>query len=209
MKREERGERYLMMDRESMPLARCLLESPKDSPILTVRVLEGKEETLTEGDTIRLVGIASGSSELLGNIVRKRNNLVMVEKLGPTGVDARQDLRMPTDFLSFVYPVSGGWRGRRGIKSKDLSCGGIAFYCQQELEIGEIFETVIPITAEPVLLKGKILRRKPMENDVTFYAAQFLDMCDGEKTIVREAVFNVQIKRQTSGQSSEGKGIGR
>lgn len=207
MKREERGERYLMMDRENMPLARCLLESPKDSPTLTVRVLEGKEEALSEGDTIHLVGVATGASELLVKIVRKRNDLVMVEKMGPAGVDARQDLRMPTDFCSFVYPVSGPWRGRRAMKSKDLSCGGIAFYCQHEMEIGEVFETVIPITVEPLVLKGEILRRRPMENDITFYAAKFLDMCDGEKTIVREAVFNVQIKRQTSGHSSEGKGI--
>lgn len=209
MKREERGERYLMMDSENMPLARCLLESPRDSSGLTVRVLEGKEKILSEGDTVRLVGIATGSSELLGRIVRRRNELVMIEKLGLTGAEARQDLRMPTDFFSFVYPVSGTWRGRRTVKSKDLSCGGIAFYCQQELEIGEVFETVIPITAEPVLLKGEVLRRRPMENDITLYAAKFLDMCDGEKTIVREAVFNVQIKRQSSGQSGEGKGIGR
>ena len=76
----------------------------------------------------------------------------------------------------------------------DISCGGIAFYGQYGLENGETLEIVIPITANPLVLRCEILRQQTLRNNRAFYAAKFVDMCNDEETLLREAVFRVQLE---------------
>lgn len=90
--------------------------------------------------------------------------------------------------------MSGSWRGRRPVETHDLSCGGIAFFCGREFQIGEQFEVVVPVTSEPLVVKGQILRQRPVDGrEDTLYAAKFIDLCNDEETILREAVFNLQL----------------
>ena len=100
----------------------------------------------------------------------------------------------PVKFKSFIYPLSGIWKGRGEVQSVDISCGGIAFYGQYGLENGETLEIVIPITARPMVLRCQILRQQMLRNNRAFYAAKFVDMCNDEETLLREAVFRVQLE---------------
>lgn len=209
MRQDDQNKRYLIMDSNNMPLARCVLESNADAPNWQVRLLDDKALSLEEDDTVQLVSMTPGLPALLGRIVRKRNDRLVLEKLRSLGMDARQNLRMPTSFLSYIYPLTGPWIGRRKIRSKDLSCGGIAFYSEVYLDLGELVEVVIPITVEPLILKCQILRSGAADDGLTFYAAKFIDMCNEEETIVREAVFNVQLQQRSSATGDEVKGIGR
>ncbi len=53
----------------------------------------------------------------------------------------------------------------------------------------------MPITSEPLILKCQVLRRRPSDRkDEVLYAAKFVEMCDDEEMIVREAVFSVQVR---------------
>jgi len=193
-------QRYLLMDSKNMPIAKGILECPVDAPSWQIRVLENKAEELMDHETLKLMSLEPDAPNLMAKIIRRRNDIVLLEKLGPLGLDGRKDLRLPTRFTTFIYPVSGGWPGRRVVLSKDLSCGGIAFYCREPLEVGECLEVVIPITSQPLILHGKILRCRESDNvnGAPLYAVQFSDMCDDERSMVREAVFNVQLHRRTS-----------
>lgn len=54
---------------------------------------------------------------------------------------------------------------------------------------------VIPITSEPVILRLEVLRQRPTDReDTVFYAGKFVDMCNDEEVLVREAVFNIQLQ---------------
>ena len=56
------------------------------------------------------------------------------------------------------------------------------------------FELVVPITAQPLLLRSEIIRKRPCSREgEEMYAAKFVDMCHDEEMMVREAVFNVQL----------------
>lgn len=195
MKQELQSNSYLLLDSRNMPLARGLLESPPDAPTWQVRVLDEKISAVMEHEEIQLVPMAASGKALLGQILRSRNDIIVLQKLHNLDSDMRQNLRMPTHFRSFLYPLTGSWRGRREIEANDLSCGGLAFFCAEPLEEHERAEIVVPITSQPVILRLEVLRQRPSDREGTaLYASKFVDMCDDEEMLVREAVFNVQLQ---------------
>ena len=185
---------YFLLDSRGAPLARALLLSPQENPQWQVRVLDGKIEQVMEHEEIQMVPMGASGSALLGRIIRNRNDNIILEPLQALDSDMRQNLRMPTHFKSFIYPITGSWRGRREIEANDLSCGGIAFFCALPLEVEEQVEVVVPITSQPLLLRCRVLRQRPSarENEV-LYAAKVVDMCGDEEMMVRESVFNIQL----------------
>lgn len=191
----KQGKLYALLDSRNAVLAQGRLENPPNAPDWQVRVPEDKISAVMEHEEIQLVPIDGDGDALLGRVRRNRNDLIVLQKLQSLGSEMRQNLRMPTHFQSFIYPVSGGWKGRRQAEANDLSCGGVAFFCAQQLEDGEVVELVVPITSEPLILKCQVLRRRPSDReDEVLYAAKFVEMCDDEEMIVREAVFSVQVR---------------
>lgn len=189
---------YFLLDSRGAPLAHGQLIGSPDAAMLQIRVSDSEIDQVLEHDEIQMISLSDGGAALLGRIVRSRNDMIFLEKLQNVSSDMRQNLRMPTRFRSLIYPRSGHWRGRREIRSKDLSCGGVAFFCTGALEVGEELEIVIPITSQPLILCCKILRARPLEREgeMAFYAAKFVEMCHDEEMIVREAVFSVQLQER-------------
>ena len=167
---------YLLLDSKSAPLARGVLETAPDGSVLQIHILDGKEDEVAQHEVIQLVGMESGGLAVQCQLLRQRGE------------------RIPVKFQSFIYPLSGMWKGRGEVQSVDISCGGIAFYGQYGLENGETLEIVIPITAKPMVLRCQILRQQMLRNNRAFYAAKFVDMCNDEETLLREAVFRVQLE---------------
>jgi len=191
----KQGKLYALLDSRNAVLTQGRLENPPDAPDWQVRVPEDKISAVMEHEEIQLVPIDGDGDALLGRVRRNRNDLIILQKLQSLGSEMRQNLRMPTHFQSFIYPVSGGWKGRRQAEANDLSCGGVAFFCAQQLEDGEVVELVVRMTREPLILKRQVLRRRPSDReDEVLYAAKFVEMCDDEEMIVREAVFSVQVR---------------
>ena len=179
---------FLLLDSRSVPLAHGKLESAVDAPALQMLVLNGKADEVARHEIIQIAGMRSDKLAIQCQVLRQRGERIILNKISQLGSDFQRNLRVPVQFESFIYPLSGAWKGRRSIQSVDLSCGGIAFYSRYGLENGERFEVVIPITAQQTLAGERC-----------FYAAKFVDMCNDEEFIVREAVFRVQIQGAAAG----------
>lgn len=197
---ERRKERsYLLLDHLSTPLARARLEGSEDAPTLQFCVLDGKEDEVAEHEILQLVGMAGGVA-LQCRLLRRRGDQITLEKMSVLNPeDMRENLRVSVKFRSFIYPISGSWRGRREVRAADVSCGGIAFSGESGLEDGEQLEIVVPITVQPLVLRCEILRQQPKRDRVQFYAAKFVDLCDDEEVMVREAVFRTQLQGRSRG----------
>ena len=169
---------YLLLDSKSAPLARGVLETAPDGPVLQIHILDGKEDEVAQHEVIQLVGMESGGLAVQCQLLRQRGERISLNKVASLGSEFRRNLRVPVKFQSFIYPLSGG----------------IAFYGQYGLENGETLEIVIPITAKPMVLRCQILRQQMLRNNRAFYAAKFVDMCNDEETLLREAVFRVQLE---------------
>ena len=186
--------KYLVLDSLGRPVARCMSPEGLDAPVWRLEASDEDLERILSHKNVTLVGTAEKWAAAEGRIVRHEGNQVWVEPIRELDGAVRENLRMPVQFQSFLYPVSGKWKGRRLVLSRDLSCGGVAFYCAQNLEEGEIAQIVVPVTAQPLLLDLKVLHRRPSTEPVPLYAAEFVDLLREEESMIREAVFNLQLR---------------
>ncbi|MCI8914875.1 MAG: PilZ domain-containing protein [Lawsonibacter sp.] len=185
---------YLILDSQGTPLANAVLESPLNSEVLQIRVLNDKVEAVMAHREIQLIGIDDSSPNRIGLIVRQREDQLVIQPTAALGPAARENLRILTEFDSVAYPVSGNWKGQRKIRAKDLSCGGIAFYSTVTLEDREILEMVLPVTDSPLVVRTQVLRQLPDESsELPLYASKFVDLIQDEEALIRKAVFSIQI----------------
>lgn len=186
--------RYLILDAEKRPLTYGELLDPPEAERFQIRVPADRLETVMERPTVQLIGISEGAGVLVGRVEDSRgDDIVVITKLEALDENLRQNLRMPVRFSTFLYPVTGAWKGRRQAESVDLSCGGIGFTCRERLEEDGLLEIVIPITTQPLVVTCRILRIRQEEDGGFFYAAEFIELCNGEESMLREAVFSVQL----------------
>lgn len=191
--------RYMISDSQSNPLSRAILETPPESKVWRVQVLDDGLEQVLEHEIINLISMNQDNPDMAGRIVSSDGfSTLTVEPVDLLGESVRQNLRVPVRFDSFIYPISGNWTGRVPIISHDLSCGGIAFFCNFQLRIAELVEVVVPITTQPVILKTRILRLRPSSSNIPLYSAKFVDPIDDEEVLVREAVFSQQIRNRAA-----------
>lgn len=187
--------RCLLLDSAGDPVAKAVLESQPDSEVIQIRVLEDKVSEVLDHELLQMVGMSEGADNLLGRIERHRGDRIVLTRVKALGPEARRNFRMPAEFETFLYPLSGEWVGRRRIDSIDLSCGGVAFFCGEPLEIGERTEVVIPITEQPLVLRCQLLRKWAVSGrEEPAYAVKFVDMCHDEEVLLREAVFGLQLQ---------------
>ena len=185
---------YLILDSKSTPLANAVLESPPNSEVLQIRILGGKEDKVAEHREIQLIGMDDTTPNRVGVIIRQRDDKMVIQPTAALGPNARENLRIFTDFESVMYPVTGRWKGQRTLKAKDLSCGGIAFWADRALEDREIVEMVLPVTDAPLIVKTQILRELPDDTtEQPLYASKFVDLIQDEEALIRKAVFSIQI----------------
>lgn len=185
--------KYLIMDSRGTPLAQGVLEGRTNKKIWPIFIQNdaGMKRVLSH-DYVRLVNSADGMM-VEGKVLSRDGDEVYIEPQVTVGEVPRQNLRMPVRFESYIYPVSGSWKGRTPILSNDLSCGGVAFFCPRALKIGEVVEIVIPITEQPLILEMQIVRERPSPEHIPMYAAEFVDLLHEQESMVREAVFNLQL----------------
>lgn len=200
----EKNERlYLLLDSVNHPLARGSMEGPSNGEILQMLVLDDDVDKVAQHEVIVLIPMSGSEPPLQCRIVRQRGDRVALEKIASLDPDLRRNLRVPIKFNTFIYPITGHWKGRRAVQSIDLSCGGVAFYGDEGLEVGERLELVIPVTVNPVILRCQILRRQELRNGKLLYAVKFVDMCDDEEVTVREAVFSIQLESRFTSAAGE------
>ena len=185
---------YLLLDSKGTPLANAVLESPPNSEVLQIRVLNDKVEDVAAHREIQLIGIDDSTPNRVGVIVRQREDQLVIQPTAALDANARENLRTLTSFSSVMYPVSGRWKGQKNVKGKDLSCGGVAFYSDCRLENREIVELVLPVTDQPLVVKTQVIRTLEEEGAPPLYAAKFVDLIQDEEALIRKAVFSIQIR---------------
>ena len=187
---------YLMLDSKGNPIARGRVQGKTDGPYWQIQVEDGKIDEILEHKKLKLLSIMDAGPSYEGVIVRSRNDMIQLEvtRLEEDAGDMRKNLRVIVRFKSFIYPLSGRWAGRREIECNDLSAGGIAFFTDNSLQVGERLEIVIPVTSQPLVLQCELLRMRPTERSSILYAAKFIGLCNDEETMLRESVFNLQLR---------------
>ena len=189
---------YLMLDSKGNPIARGRVQGNTSGQYWQIQVEDGKIDEILEHKTLLLLSMLDSEPSYQGIIVRSRNDMIQLEisKVDRDSNDMRKNLRVSVHFKSLIYPLTGHWKGRRNIVSNDLSCGGVAFFTDHSLQVGEQLEIVIPVTSQPLVVRCQVLRMRPTEDAAVpiMYAAKFVELCNDEETLLRESVFNLQLR---------------
>lgn len=186
--------KYLILDSGGNAVGHGVSRQNPTEKTWRLEVKDGDIETIMGHTNVTLVSVAEQSPGLEARIIGRRGDQVELELVRTLEEDVRKNLRIPVRFVSYLYPMSGSWKGRVPIVSKDLSCGGLAFYCPRPLDTGETVEVVVPVTTQPLVLPLRILRMRTCPDGETFYAGCFIDLVREEENMVREAVFSLQIQ---------------
>lgn len=190
---------YLILDTQNNALASGELATPPDASPMRLNVLDNKVDDVMEHQIVILFSSSSDELPIQCRILRQRGDTVLLEKLSTLDPEVRRNLRVPVKFDTFLYPLpESAWRGRRRAQSIDLSCGGIAFYTDFPLELHERAEVVITPTEQPVILRCEVLRLQELQNGRYMAATKFVNMCEDEEVVVREAVFSLQLQSRTA-----------
>ena len=186
---------YLILNSEGQALAQAVLESPRITEIMQLRLTDDETDiNFLEVGEVQCIGLDNSSVSMRGVVTMQRGERLVIKPSATLGAEARENLRIQTTFDSVMYPLTGYWKGQRKIKGHDLSCGGIAFRTEQQLKNGEVVELVLPVTDSPLILRTRVLRELP-SNDIPLYAARFVDLCQDEEFLIRKAVFSIQVSR--------------
>ena len=188
---------YLLLDSAERAIARGQVKGKPAGQLWQIEVEDGKVDEVLKQKTVKLLSMMDAGPSYEGTIVRSRNDMIQLEvtRLEEDAGDMRKNLRVLVGFKSLIYPLSGTWKGRRPIVSRDLSCGGVAFFTNYSLRVGEQLEMVIPVTSQPLVVGCQVLRIRPEQASVPImYAAKFINMCHDEEILLREAVFNLQLR---------------
>ena len=191
---------YLILDREGNALAQANLESPPGSEVVQMRLLEEPDMDFTKLGELQLIALDVKATSKRGTVTMQRGDRLVIRPSAVLGAEARENLRILTDFQSFIYPITGYWKGQRPIWGHDLSCGGLAFYSESPaLKAGEVVEVVLPVTDEPLLLHLRVLRELNSDREgLLLYASRFIDICLDEEVSIRKAVFSIQLNAPRS-----------
>ncbi|WP_294551541.1 PilZ domain-containing protein [uncultured Pseudoflavonifractor sp.] len=187
--------KYLILDSRGNAVAHGTTEYTPRGTEWRMNIDDGDVDEVTKHTFFSLVGDSDAVPALEGKLVRREGNVLVLEPVRPLEQSVRKNLRIPVRFVSYIYPRSGSWRGRVPIVSYDLSCGGIAFFCPRPLENGEVVQIVIPVTTQPLLVDMRILRRRTSKEGESLYAAEFISLLREEESMIREAVFSLQLQK--------------
>ncbi len=180
--------KYKILDSADRYVGTAFSDDSYQKPLWRLTFSETECQNVLKHEFIKLVPTTTEIPPIEGKILYNHGNVVTVR-----GMRIRENLRIPVQFDTFLLPISGSWSGRRKIKSHDISCGGFAFMSELELDADEVFETVIPVTSQPLVLQAKVLRKdKSAKSDKYLYACEFIDLLHEEEIMVREAVFYLQ-----------------
>ena len=193
---------YVLLNDEDVPIGKGVLITAPDAEELRVKVFDDAIDDIEEHKLVTLVGMLQTMPTLRGEVLRCTRDVAILRRV-EAKADVRAMLRVNVSFETLIYPVDDSWSGRYKVESLDLSCGGIAFFCEKQMERGDRFEIVIPITPNPLLLRCEVLRTHEKEGR-TCYAAKFLDMCHDEEKFICEAVFGVQLNQHMNRQGKRG-----
>lgn len=185
---------YLILNKDGAPLAQAVLESPRITEVVQLRLTKETTLNFMEVGEIQCIGLDNGSASMRGTVTMQRGERLVIRPGAMLGAEARENLRIQTDFKSVMYPVTGCWKGQRAIRGHDLSCGGLAFHTEQELRQDEAVQVVLPVTDSPLILNTRVLRELNTNDPWRLYATRFINLCQDEEFAIRKAVFSIQVE---------------
>ncbi len=106
--------------------------------------------------------------------------------------ESRSNFRVYVSFQTMVWLSEESHE--ESITVKDIGTGGFLFVSKKEFTPGAVISAILPDAREPVFIKAKIRKRRPIRRDGLFgYGCQFIEMSARAEAKVRQFVFQTEL----------------
>ncbi|MFI3253358.1 MAG: hypothetical protein R3Y63_03320 [Eubacteriales bacterium] len=187
---------YLIMDEDHSSLTQGVLRSGGSSPILEFEIPENDVPRLDGHVNLQFLSFDEGYPSFEGKVTRRRGNRMAVEKGSSLGEAPLENLRVPFDHDTYVYPVSGTWQGRVTVKTDTLSCGALSFFSPRPFTGQELVEVAVHIREGALLVRGKIINQKEEASGQYYCVTKFMSGVDDIERMIRREVLYLQLKER-------------
>lgn len=194
--------KYLILDPNQKPLARAYLSGELSTGSKEFSCLEKHPPDLTCYPALSILSLTSDEfTAWSGKVQAQRGSRFTFFPTETLSEETRRNLRVALRFDTYIYPSHPHSFGRLSISSFDISCGGIALFSSIPLAPGETYTIVIPILHTPLILPIRVLRPRSIEMDgqtLSAYSCTFYDLLPQEEALLRETIFDYQLKHQSA-----------
>lgn len=187
---------YLIMDEDHSSLTRAILRTSPTAPVLEFEIPEQDVHLLEGLVNLQFVGFDEHSPSFEGRVARRRGNRMAVEKGKDLGDAPLENLRVPYDHETFVYPVSGQWEGRLTVQTTALSCGGLAFLSPRGFMANEVVQVALHIREGALLVHGKVVGQELDGMGKMNSVIKFMSGVGDVEQMVRREVLYLQLKQR-------------
>lgn len=117
---------------------------------------------------------------------------ILLEEIRNLAPLLHRDVRVEVEMETTVFYSEHGKDIAVDVSLRDLSCGGMRFVCQEELNMDYEYEFMTNWIETPILIKFKILRKESMNFNLISYGCEFLNLIRVEECLLRSSVFKIQ-----------------
>lgn len=195
--------KYLVLDLHNKPLAHCRLVQEGDAGRRTFTFVGSCTNDLTQYELVQIISLnAEVFTAWAGRVENQRKNQFIFQPTTVASEGLRRNLRVDLRFTTYLYslqPIRPRAMPRIPVLTYDISCGGIALFAARKLAVGDAYSIVIPLIRTPLMLPIRVLRTRQVtihELTHTLYACEFYDLLPQEEALLRETIFDYQLKHQ-------------
>ena len=149
---------------------------------------------------IRFHKLESYAEMFEGEVCQVKEDRLYVDGVVNISACMRSDLKVKVKSSSTITIADkdkkdGDGEERYLVSFLDISCGGLCIQSSADLDTDRVYEIIIPITVEPIMLNFEIKRKNfDEERKVYIYGGRFKNLNHNEERLLREAIFRLQMR---------------
>lgn len=125
----------------------------------------------------------------ISGIAYGKLDLAEIRNLAPL---LHNDIRVEIEFHTRIFYVEDDEEVSADICMQDLSCGGMGFVCDKELDLSKEYTIFTNWLDTPILVNLQILRKEKVTYTKYVYGCKFVELLRAEESILRASVFKIQ-----------------
>lgn len=187
---------YLILDEDHSTLTRGVLRTSPTAPVLEFEIPE-QDVPLLEGHVqLQFLGFDESAPSFHGKVARRRGNRMAVEKGKDLGEAPLENLRVPFEHETYVYPTTDKWQGRVKVQTKNLSCGSLHFLSPRGFQGNEVIEVAVHVREGALLVEGKVVSQELDGLGKMLCVVKFMSGVEDVERLVRREVLWLQLKQR-------------
>lgn len=189
-------------------LIKCILYDEKNEVIdyvnlsyfSTKRVIlipfdKGIAEKLSKDQEVRIQIENKYDKIYDGKVEQIYDDKIFIKNIRNIGPILHNDVRVMVDIPSTIYYENDEERFEYDVRVRNISSGGMCFACREDLDMNDIYETVVEWIKTPIVVKFKLLRKEYDEYNNIVYGCKFIDLLMEEEFLLRAGVYYIQAKK--------------